>query len=290
MKSFHRSKKTRHRTRGAGEKYIRKKRKEEYNEEVVKNTHIILSEEKGMPKTMKALGKDICKSLKPYSTIVKVILKNISKEYNKLVAEFKYQFMTLLYVKNHKLFYQILNCHTKLSIRFFVKSYTASVNIKINQPNVNKFTKLKPLLILKNFNCPEVSSEMSDYLTIIQNVLRSIYPKLNLKEDSTYHARKVILYYFDPKDETIYFRQYVTTKRISSEARKSWNKHMLMYSNKHTDGDNISTVNKTNSKDGLNRKNTYTKWNNFLEEVGPRMSLKLHCITDQEKVIYSKVN
>ncbi|CRG98891.1 BRIX domain, putative [Plasmodium relictum] len=256
-----------------------KHKEKESDEKIIKKTNVMVIKKKGMNSELKTLCRELVDLFIPYCALFYIKkLKNLA-DLNKKLKELSYKYTICVYIQNFKLLYSITSNYTKLSLTFIIQNFTTSSVVKsTHSKNTNyNYNNLKPLLILKNFN--NSNSQMSNYLIIIQNVLKNIYPSVNLKSDFSHKPRRVILYCYNNNDETIYFRQYVTNlkkrsfKKILNEAYK---KDLSGYDD---------VFNYLSSKIDIN--NFKSEKEMQLIEIGPRVSYKLFKITDQDKDIYS---
>ncbi|CRG93415.1 BRIX domain, putative [Plasmodium gallinaceum] len=257
-----------------------KQEEKESDEKIIKKTNIMVIKKKGMNSELKTLCRELVDLFIPYCALFYIKkLKNLS-ELNKKLKELSYKYTICIYIQNFKLLYSITSNYTKLSLTFIIQSFTTSslVKSKYSKNANHNYNNLKPLLILKNFN-NNANSDMLNYLIIIQNVLKNLYPCVNLKSDFSHKPRRVVLYCYNNNDETIYFRQYVTNlkkrsfKKILNEAYK---KDLSGYDD---------VFNYISSKIDIN--NFSNEKEIEMIEIGPRVSYKLFKITDQDKVIYS---
>ncbi|SOV13532.1 BRIX domain, putative [Plasmodium gaboni] len=252
----------------------------ENEESLIKKTNIMVIKKKGMNSEIKALSRDLVDLFNPYCAVFYIRkLKNLH-ELNKKLKELSYKYTVCMYIQNNKLLYSITSNYTKLSLTFSIQNYTTSTLIKsLYLKNVYcNFNKLKPLLILKNFNNTS-NTEMSNYLIITQNILKNLYPSVNLNEDFMNKPRRVLLYCYNDTDQTIYFRQYATNlKKLSFKKilKEAYNEDMSGYND---------VFNYLSTK--LDGKHFNTDTISQMLEIGPRVSYKIFKITDQDKVIYS---
>ncbi|SBT74937.1 BRIX domain, putative [Plasmodium malariae] len=250
------------------------------DEKVVKSTNIMAIKKKGMNSELRSLSHDFFDLFSPYCVLFYVNkLKNLI-ELNKKLKELSYKYTTFIYVQNNRLLYNIMSNYTKLSLTFQIQSFTNSsvIKSKYSKDEYFNFKKLKPLLILKNFN-NGANCEMENYLVITRNILKNLYPCVNLNNDFTNKPRRIILYCYNNMDETIYFRQYVVNvkresfKKLLNEAYKQKNisEYYDIYNYVSNNIDMDKFINDKESK---------------MIEIGPRVSFKIFKIADQDKGIH----
>lgn len=254
----------------------------EYNakeeEEINQKTNAVLIQKKGMDKPLKQFCLDFVKLFAPYS--IRFYIKNKERlaELNTTLKQLSYVYSNFFSMHHGKLLYNIMNIQSKLVLTFFVQTYTNSNAFQVKGDIEADHKKLPPLLVLKNFNS-ETNSDLSNYLVIIQNVLKNMFPKISLKKNVLSKSIRIVLYYYDKKEQAIYFRQYVRVptdewgvdKLLSTAANKNLSKYndISNYVYKKLDINNLKDQDKIQ-----------------LKEIGPRATLKLYKILDQDTVIY----
>ncbi|ANQ06705.1 Uncharacterized protein PCOAH_00011120 [Plasmodium coatneyi] len=256
----------------------------QHEEEIIQKTNIIAIKKSGMNSVFKSLCRDLAEVFSPYSVTLYINkLKNLT-ELKKKLKELNYKYTISIHISNQKFMYNITSNYTKLTLTFIIQSFTNAsvVRSKGAKFAFHNYSKFKPLLILKNFN-NSANPEMLNYLIIIQNILKNMFPNINLRADAEHKPKRVILYSYNSADETIYFRQYVTNlrqrsvKEIINEA----------YRNDGL-GENNNMYNFLSNRMELN--SAKKEEENEMVEVGPRVSFKIFKIEDQDKVIYSMTN
>ncbi|SBT32246.1 BRIX domain, putative [Plasmodium ovale wallikeri] len=254
-----------------------KVRASSYDEEIVKKTNILVIKKRGMNTVLKSLCRDLAGMFSPFCLCFFVKREKYMIELNKKLKELNYKFTIFTHVQNGKLFYRITSNFTKLSLTFIIKSFTTTQVIKAAYSNKIDYDlyNSKPLLILKNFNSTK-NAEMLNYLVIVQNILKTLYPSVNLREDFTKKHRRVLLYYYNSEDETIHFRQYITNvqvrtfKKIMDEAYKKKNSDQCSDMYNYISNQLVSEDFKSNEEKNLT-------------EIGPRVCFKIYKIADQDK-------
>ncbi|GAB65202.1 hypothetical protein PCYB_052200 [Plasmodium cynomolgi strain B] len=257
----------------------------QHEEQIVQKTNIIAIKKSGMNSVFKSLCRDLAEVFSPYSVTLYINkLKNLT-ELKKKLKELCYKYTISIHISNKKLMYNITSNYTKLTLTFIIQSFTNASVVRSNKiPKFasHNFSKFRPLLILKNFN-NSANPEMLNYLIIIQNILKNMFPNINLRADDEHKPKRVILYSYNSADETIYFRQYVTNlrqksvKEIINEAYR--NDSLGEYNNMYNFLSNQIDLNSAKKEE-----------ENEMVEVGPRVSFKIFKIADQDKVIYSMIN
>ncbi|EUD67016.1 hypothetical protein C922_02600 [Plasmodium inui San Antonio 1] len=256
----------------------------QHEEEIVQKTNIIAIKKSGMNSVFKSLCRDLAEVFSPYSVTIYINkLKNLT-ELKKKLKELCYKYTISIHISNQKLMYNITSNYTKLTLTFIIHSFTNASVVRSKSPKFafHNFNKFKPLLILKNFNnC--ANPEMLNYLIITQNILKNLFPNINLRADGEHKPKRVMLYSYNSADETIYFRQYVTNlrqrsvKEIINDAYR--NDDLGEYNNMYNFLSNQMDLNSAKKEE-----------ENEMVEVGPRVSFKIFKIVDQDKVIYSMTN
>ncbi|SCM00881.1 BRIX domain, putative [Plasmodium chabaudi chabaudi] len=261
------------------------KNSDEIAKEAIKKTNVILIKKKGMISEVRTLCRDIADMFNPYCIVFYINrLKDVNEINNKL-KELSYQFSISTYIQNLKLFYKITSNYTKLAITLMIRSYTLSSIVKsvCSKHLTIDYKKLKPLLILKNFNNNQ-NPEMANYLIIVQNVLKNLYPSVSLSNDFTHKSRRILLYCYNASDNTINFRQYATNYKINTLDKIIEKAYQIEGSNKNVDAYKYLSnklINNNNNKDE-DKDNEHN-----LLEIGPRINFSIYKITDQDNVIYS---
>ncbi|SCM20348.1 BRIX domain, putative [Plasmodium berghei] len=265
-------------------KINKNKNVDEIEKDAIKKTNVILIKKKGMTTEIKTLCRDITEMFNPYCIVFYINkLKNVNELNNKL-KELSYKFSISTYIQNLKLFYKITSNYTKLALTFIIQSYTTSGIVKsVYSKNLSfDYKRLRPLLILKNFNNTQ-NPEMANYLIIVQNILKSLYPSVSLTNDFTHKPRRVLLYCYNSSDNSINFRQYTTNFKSSTFEKIIGEAYKIKDSNENVD------IYKYISNRLINDNNTNEDKDNEhnLVEIGPRINFAIFKITDQDKVIYS---
>ncbi|CDU17239.1 BRIX domain, putative [Plasmodium yoelii] len=282
-----RLKSTDNKNKKINKKINKNKNADELEKEAIKKTNVILIKKKGMTTEIKTLCREITEMFNPYCIVFYINkLKNVNELNNKL-KELSYKFTISTYIQNLKLFYKITSNYTKLALTFIIQNYTTSSIVKsVYSKNLSfDYKKLRPLLILKNFNNSQ-NPEMTNYLIIVQNILKNLYPSVSLTNDFTHKPRRILLYCYNPNDNTINFRQYATNFKGSKFEKIIEEAYKIKDSNKNINvykyiSDKLTNDNNTN-EDKDNEHN--------LVEIGPRINFAIFKITDQDKVIYSMSN
>ncbi|CAD2089269.1 BRIX domain, putative [Plasmodium vinckei lentum] len=259
------------------------KNTDENAKEAIKKTNVILIKKKGMSAEIKALCRDITDMFNPYCIVFYINKLKNANEINNKLKELSYQFSISTYMQNLKLFYKITSNYTKLAITFMIRSYTTSCIVKsvYSKHLTIDYKKLKPLLILKNFNNSQ-NPELANYLIIVQNVLKNLYPSVSLGNDFTHKPRRILLYCYNASDNTINFRQYATNFKKNTLDKIIGKAYQIEGSNENVD------VYKYISSKLINNNNDEDKDNEHnLLEIGPRINFAIYKITDQDNVIYS---
>ncbi|GAW79714.1 hypothetical protein, conserved [Plasmodium gonderi] len=250
-------------------------------EEIVEKTNIITIKKKGMNAVFRSLCRDLANVFTPYSiTFYIKKLKNLS-ELKKKLKELNYKYTICLHISNQKFLYNITSNYTKLTLTFIIQSFTNSAIVRKKSPQFvfHNFNKFKPLLILKNFNNCE-NTDMLNYLIITQNILKNLFPNINLSADHANKPKRIILYSYNSSDETIYFRQYLTNIRTKSV------KEIINKAYENTDLGECSNMYDFLSNH-LDLNSSIKDEENEMIELGPRVSFRIYKIADQDKVIYS---
>ncbi|VEV55739.1 BRIX domain, putative [Plasmodium vinckei vinckei] len=258
---------------------------DEIAKEAIKKTNVILIKKKGMSPEIKTLCRDITDMFNPYCIVFYINKLKNANEINNKLKELSYQFSISIYLQNLKLFYKITSNYTKLAITLMIRSYTGSSIVKsvYSKHLAIDYKKLKPLLILKNFNNTK-NPELENYLIIVQNVLKNLYPSVSLANDFTHKPRRILLYCYNASDNTIYFRQYATNFKKNALDKIIGKAYQIEGSNENIDiykyiSNKLINNNNDDNEDKDNEHN--------LLEIGPRINFAIYKIMDQDNVIYS---
>jgi len=109
-----------------------------------------------------------------------------------------------------------------------------------------------PLIIMNKFSAAYTVDK--PYLKVVQSTLQHMFPPLDL-DTFQLHNRRVVLFEYDPENDTIEWRHYAITIKGSSEEQTN-----------EEDGEESKTVNKKQIA---------------LEELGPRITLELYKIESE---------